>query len=118
MQPEPKTSSRVRQRRCSTISGTHSAGLFESPRSRSPTVLTLALGIGGNVAVFSVVEAVLLRPLPYPAADRLVIVNHRDGRTGITKEFVPDGGLPGDGCAPARVRSHWRVRLQLGNCLR
>ena len=63
--------------------------LLREPAFTLAAVLTLALGIGGNVAVFSVVEAVLLRPLPYPAADRLVIVNHRDARTGITKEFVP-----------------------------
>lgn len=56
-------------------------------------VLTLALGSGANTALFAVVEAVLLRPLPLPAADQLVILRHRDTNTGITKEYIATGDL-------------------------
>lgn len=57
------------------------------------TVATLGLGMGATLAVFSIVEAVLLRPLPYAAADRIVVFNHHDSRTGITKEYVGIGDV-------------------------
>src|SRR5262249_11704989 len=43
-----------------------------APGLAAVAMLTLALGIGANVAIFTVVNAVLIRPLPFPAADRLV----------------------------------------------
>ena len=48
--------------------------LRKSPGLAAAVILTLALGIGANTAIFSVLEGVVLAPLPYPGPDRLVVV--------------------------------------------
>jgi predicted permease len=56
--------------------------LRRAPAFAAAAILTLALGIGANTAVFSVVNAVVLRPLPFPDSDRLVSVQSRNVEGG------------------------------------
>src|SRR5262245_4798188 len=56
--------------------------LLKNPGFTAVVVLTLALGIGANVALFSVVNGVLLNPLPYPQPERLVALHQRSPNFG------------------------------------
>ena len=50
--------------------------LARKPGFTTASIVTLGLGIGANVAIFAVIDAVLIRPLPYPESDRIVLVEH------------------------------------------
>ena len=84
--------------------------LRREPAFTATAVLTLALGVGANVSVFAVVNAVLLRPLPYPDAEQLVILEHRDKSTGITKEFIAIGDYVDLHARQAGLRVDCRIR--------
>jgi putative ABC transport system permease protein len=74
--------------------------LRRAPALTVAAIVTLALGVGANTAIFSVVNAVILRPLPFPNAERLVML----------WEENPDRGWYKQTAAPANVLD-WRAQV-------
>src|SRR5579871_3807391 len=62
--------------------------LRKSPSFSLAVILTLALGIGANSAVFSAIDAVVWRPLPFPAADQLLKIAQHDVQNRDANPFV------------------------------
>ena len=62
--------------------------LVKSPGFAAVTVLTLALGIGANTAIFSVVNGVVLRPLPYPEPERLMFITSQFPALGFDQFWI------------------------------
>ena len=63
--------------------------LQKSPGFTLTAVLTLALGIGANTAIFSLVDSIMLRPLPFPQQDRLARIEYSTGEVS----FFPKGWI-------------------------
>ncbi len=62
--------------------------LLKSPTTSAIAVLALSLGIGANTAIFSVMNAILIRPLPYPDSERIVVLFENKLDKGMRRQLV------------------------------
>src|ERR1700728_2287165 len=64
----------------------------KSPGFALTAIVTLALGIGANTVIYTLIDSILLRPLPYPAQDRLMLVTAPGTAPVFTKGWIRDMG--------------------------
>ena len=95
--------------------------LAKHPAFSAVAVLTLALGIGANTAIFSVIDAALLRPLPYSNANRIVVLYRRPTKKSkatahpLPRAFSRISATAGQFVhLPGRVSRHARQSLGCG----
>ena len=88
--------------------------LAKNPGFTAVAVLTLALGIGANTAIFSVVNAVLIRPLPYPNPDRIVYVTWQLRQNVMNASTVPEFEFLRDHSASFEAIAGYRWSSDLG----
>ena len=67
--------------------------LRRAPGVTGVSILTMAVGLGASTALFALVDAILLRPLPYPEPETLVRVFDTNERTGINRSGITTGNL-------------------------
>jgi putative ABC transport system permease protein len=93
--------------------------LLKQPGFTAVVVITLALGIGVNTAIFSLVHAVLLRPLPFADSARLVVIKSQNSKTGETLPSVSpadffDWKSQSQSFSNAAAYSGWSITLLEG----
>ena len=80
--------------------------LVRQPAFALTVILTLALGIGATTAIFSVVNALLLKPLPFEESERIVSIQNLSARTGLPFPNVSAPGFPRLGSPESELRGH------------
>lgn len=90
-------------------------GLLRTPGFTAAAVLTLALGIGANVAVFTMAYSAIAKPLPFPDAERLVWIGNDDVKNGTKpaagRLFRSDEDVPGSASVVVLSHALWQRRF-------